>query len=148
MEKKNSLTLDLIQEHISKIVNSPLPNPIYGKNIFFFEGCVKPRLERNQLFGYLGVFSGSNELNNEVDICVIPLSSYKMLKDGESDDVINEINEKMNSHNKETNRYTNAISNTLIIPEKKLFAFIKEKLLKDDKVKINQFNRINFNYKL
>lgn len=148
MEKKNSLTLNLIHNHTSEIVNSSLPNPIYGKNIFFYQGCAKPQIERNQLFGYLGVFTGFNELNNEVDICVIPLSSYKTLKDGESDDVISEINEKMNSYNEETDRYTNTISSVKIIQERKLFTYVKNNLLKDDQVKINQFNRIDLNYNL
>lgn len=149
MKEKNSLTLNLIHKYTSEIVDSSLPNPIYGKSIFFYQGCAKPRTERNQLFGYLGVFTGGfNELNNEVDICVIPLSSYKTLKDGESDNVISEINEKMNSYNEESNRYTNTISSVKIIQERKLFTYVKNNLLKDDQVKINQFNRIDFNYNL
>lgn len=149
MEKENQLSLQLISDHFKKIHDSPLPNPIYGKTIFSFEGCVKPVIERNQLLGYLGAFSGaSNELNSEIDIVVISKSSFNNLKNGKSDSVIDSINEKLNNYDEVKNRYSNKIPNALIVPEHKFFQFIKEKLLKSDQVKIEQFERINFSYEV
>ncbi|MBN2730944.1 MAG: hypothetical protein JXR26_00815 [Balneolaceae bacterium] len=46
MDDENPLTLNLIDEHFSKIAGSSLPNPIYGKSIFFFEECVKPEFSK------------------------------------------------------------------------------------------------------
>ena len=149
MEKENQLSIQLISDHFKKIHDSPLPNPVYGKTIFFFEGCVKPVIERNQLLGYLGAFSGaSNELNSEIDIVVISKSSFNNLKNGKSDSVIDSINERLNNYDEVKNRYSNKIPNTLIVPEHKFFQFIKENLLKSDQVKIDQFERINFSYEV
>jgi len=149
MENENQLSLQLISDHFKKIHDSPLPNPIYGKTFFFCEGCVKPVIERNQLLGYLGAFSGaSNELNSEIDIVVISKSSFNNLKNGKSDSVIDSINEKLNNYDEVKNRYSNKIPNALIVPEHKFFQFIKEKLLKSDQVKIDQFERINFSYEV
>lgn len=147
MENEDLLSLQLISDHFKKIKESPLPNPIYGKTIFFCEGCVKPVTERNQLLGYLGSFSGtSNKLNSEIDIVIIPKSSFNNLKNGKSDFVIDSINEKLNNYDKVKNRYSNKIPNALIVPEHKFFQFIKDHLLKSDQVKIEQFDRINFSY--
>ena len=147
MEKEYPLSLQLISDHIKKIEESPLPNPIYGKNIFFCEGCVKPVTERNQLLGYLGSFSGTSyKLNSEIDIVIIPKSSFNNLKNGKSDSVIDLINEKLNNFDEEKNRYSNKIPNAFIVPEHKFFQFIKDHLLKSDRVKIKQFKRINFSY--
>jgi len=147
MEKKDQLSLQLISDHFKKIKESHLPNPIYGKTVFFCEGCVKPITERNQLLGYLGAFSGTSyELNSEIDIVVIPNSSFNSLKNGNSDSVIESINEKLNNFDEEKNRYSNKIPNALIVPEHKFFQFIKDHLLKSDRVKIEQFKRINFSY--
>ena len=149
MDNDNQLSLQLISDHFKKIEDSALPNPIYGKTIFFCEGCVKPIIERNQLLGYLGAFSGaSNELNSEIDIVVISKSSFNNLKNGKSDSVIDLINEKLNYYDEVKNRYSNKIPNALIVPEHKFFQFIKEKLLKSDQVKIDQFERINFSYEV
>ena len=149
MDNDNQLSLQLISDHFKKIEDSALPNPIYGKTIFFCEGCVKPIIERNQLLGYLGAFSGdSNELNSEIDIVVISKSSFNSLKNGKSDSVIDLINEKLNYYDEVKNRYSNKIPNALIVPEHKFFQFIKEKLLKSDQVKIDQFERINFSYEV
>jgi hypothetical protein len=149
MENDNQLSLKMISEHLKKIKESTLPNPIYGKTIFFYKGCVKPVTERNQLLGYLGVFSGTSyNLNSEIDIAVIPHLSFDNLKNDKSDSVINSINEKLKYFDGEKNRYSNKIPNTLIVPEQKFFQFIKDHLLKSDQVKIEQFNRINFSYDL
>jgi hypothetical protein len=149
MDNYNQLSLQLISEHFNKIEESSLPNPIYGKSIFFCEGCVKPITERNQLLGYLGAFSGaSNELNSEIDIVVISKLSFNNLKNDKSDSVIDSINEKLNNYDEVKNRYSNKIPNALIVPEHKFFQFIKEKLLKSDQVKIDQFERINFSYEV
>lgn len=145
MENGNQLSLQLISDHFKKIEESPLPNPIYGKTIFFCEGCAEPVIERNQLLGYLGAFSGTSyELNSEIDIVVIPNSSFNHLKNGKSDSVIESVNEKMNNFDEEKNRYSNKIPNALIVPEHTFFQFIKDHLLKSDRVKIDQFKRINF----
>ncbi|MEX1013580.1 MAG: hypothetical protein WDZ80_00280 [Candidatus Paceibacterota bacterium] len=149
MENENQLSLQLISDHFKKIHDSLLPNPIYGKTIFFCEGCVKPIIERNQLLGYLGAFSGTSyELNSEIDIVVIPNSSYSNLKNDKSDSVINLINEKLKNFDKEKNRYSNKIPNALIVPEHKFFQFIKDHLINNDQVKIEQFERINFSYEV
>lgn len=149
MEKENLLSLQLTSDHFKKIHDSPLPNPIYGKTIFFFEGCVKPVIERNQLLGYLGAFSRTSyELNSEIDIVVIPNSSYYNLKNDKSDSVIYSINEKLKNFDEEKNRYSNKIPNALIVTEHKFFQFIKSNLLNNDQVKIEQFERINFSYEV
>jgi len=36
MENKITLSLGLVNEHISKIEDSSLPNPLYGKATYFF----------------------------------------------------------------------------------------------------------------
>jgi hypothetical protein len=142
------LTINLIDKHFSKITDSSLWNPIYGKSIFFFEECVKPSLARNQLLGYLGAFSNSSpELNREFDICVIPYASCKALKNGGSDEITKAISKKLKSYNKKSDSYTNTIPNTLIISEYHFFQFIKDNLLQDDQVKIDQFNQIDFTFK-
>jgi len=149
MDNDNQLSLQLISDHFKKFENSAIPNPIYGKTIFFCENCVKPIIERNQLLGYIGAFSGtSNELNSEIDIVVISKSSFNNLKNGKSDSAIDSINEKLKNFDKEKNRYSNNIPNALIVPEHKFFHFIKDRLLKSDQVKIDQFERINFSYKV
>lgn len=149
MEKENQLSIQLISDHFKKIHDSPLPNPIYGKTIFFCEGCVKPIIERNQLLGYLGAFSGTSyKLNSEIDIVVIPMSSFNNLKNGNSDTVLDLINEKLKYFDEEKNRYSNKIPNARIVPEHKFFQFIKDKLLKSDQVKIDQFERISFSYEV
>ena len=149
MEKENQLSLQLVTDHFKKIQDSTLPNPIYGKSIFFCEGCVKPEAERNQFLGYLGAFSGtSSELNSEIDIVVIPNSSYSNLKTDKSDSVIDFINGKLNHFDKEKDRYSNKIPNALIVPEHKFFQFIKDNLLRNDQIKLEQFERINFSYEV
>jgi hypothetical protein len=147
MDNRQQLSLQIINEHLAKIKNSSLPNPIYGKTIFFCEGCVKPIIERNQLLGYLGAFSGTSyKLNSEIDIVVIPMSSFNNLKNGNSDSVLDSINEKLKYFDEEKKRYSNKIPNARIVPEHKFFQFVKEKLLKNDQVKIDQFERISFSY--
>ena len=149
MEKENQLSQQLIIGHFKKIEESLLPNPIYGKTILFCNGCAKPAVERNQLLGYLGAFSGdSYELNREIDIVVIPNSSFINLKNGESDSVIDSINKKLNNFDEEKNRYSNKIPNALIVPEHKFFQFIKDQLLGNDQVKVEQFSRIDFSYEV
>lgn len=149
MEKENQLSLQLISDHFKKILDSPLPNPIYGKTIFFCEGCVKPVIERNQLLGYLGAFSGTSyELNSEIDIAVIPKSSFINLENDLSDSVIDSINKKLKNFDEEKKRFSNKIQNTLIVPEHKFFQYIKDHLINKDQVKIEQFERMNFIYEV
>lgn len=149
MDNRQQFSLQIINDHFAKIENSFLPNPIYGKTIYFCEGCVKPVTERNQLLGYLGAFSGaSNELNSEIDIIVISKSSFNNLKNGKSDSVVDSINKQLNNYDEVKNRYSNKIPNALIVPEHNFFQFIKENLLKSDQVKIDQFKRINFSYEV
>ena len=149
MDNRQLLKLHVLNEHFKKIEESPLPNPVYGKTIFFCNGCAKPAVERNQLLGYLGAFSGdSYELNREIDIVVIPNSSFINLKNGESDPVIDSINKKLNNFDEEKNRYSNKIPNALIVSEHKFFQFIKDQLLGNDQVKVEQFSRIDFSYEV
>lgn len=149
MENGSQLSLQLISDHFKKIEESALPNPIYGKTIFFCEGCVDPAIDRNQLLGYLGAFSRtSSELNSEIDIVVISFSSFNNLKEGKSDSAIDSINEKLKYFDVEKSRYSNKIQNALIVPEHNFFQFIKGKLLQTDQVKLDQFERINFSYEI
>lgn len=141
--------MDVVTKHISEIKESSIPNPMYGKTIYFFKESVKPQIERNQLLGYLGAFAGtSTDLSSEVDICVIPHASYLKLKDEKSDIVITTINEKLNAYDEEKDRYSNKIPNTLIVPERHFFKFIKDHLLENDQVKIDQFKQIDFTYQV
>jgi len=149
MEKENQLTIQLISDHFKKIHDSPLPNPIYGKTIYFFKGCAEPVIVRNQLLGYLGAFSRtSDELNSEIDIVVIPYSSFINLRNDKSDSVVEAINEKLKNYDQEKKRYTNKIPNALIVSEQLLFQFIQRKLLKNDQVRIDQIERISFSYEV
>lgn len=148
-EERVQLSLDLMNEHFSTVADSSIWNPFYDKNILFFEGCAKPNVARNQLLGYLGAFSNSSaKLNSEIDICVMPFASYEVLENGNSDEVIKTINNKLSSYNKKSENYTNKIPNTLILSEKRFFKYISDNLLKNDQVKIDQFNRINFSFSL
>ncbi len=147
MDNKQKISLQTLNEHFSKVLNSPLPNPIYGKTIFFCKGCVEPVTERNQLLGYLGAFSGTSyKLNSDIDIVVIPYTSFKNLKYDKPDSVIDSINEKLNNFDKDKNRLSNKIPNALLVPEHKFFQFIKSNLLKNDKVKLEQFKKLDLSY--
>ena len=70
------------------------------------------------------------------------------MKNGESDSVIDSINKKLNNFDEEKNRYSNKIPNALIVPEHKFFQFIKDQLLGNDQVKVEQFSRIDFSYEV
>jgi len=147
MAKVIKVTKALLEKNFEKISSSTFYNPLYGKKFYFFDTCTPPKITRNQLLGYLGAFSESS-LSSEIDICVVPFSSYQDLKDGFQNKVIEKLNNKLNSYNEEKDRNSNTIPNTLIISEKDLFKFVKSSLLGDDQVKIDQFERLDFTFEI
>lgn len=147
MAKGKKVTEALLEKDFKKIISSTFYNPIYGKKFYFFDSCTPPKIIRDQLFGYLGAFSDAS-LSSEIDICVIPFSSHQDLIDGVNNNVIEILNNKLNFYNEENDRHSNTIPNTLIISEKDLFKFVKRRLLVDDQVKIDQFERLDFAFEI
>ncbi|HEX6983411.1 MAG TPA: hypothetical protein VF181_11695 [Balneolaceae bacterium] len=143
MEEKVDLT-EVINKSIENLKLSNVPNPIYGKKLFFFDECVGPKYERNQLLGYLGAFCSFTKLTSEIDICVIPFASWQRVLENECDEITKELISKLEVKDEQTGRTSNLIPNTFILPESFLFKYIEDNLLVDDDVKAKQFERIDF----
>lgn len=142
-----SVEMDIIKNHTKQLFDSSKLNPIYGKRIYLHKGCTGPELIRDQLLGYLG----ANVVDNigqgrDVDILIIPYSSYRKLENNEVDDVVKSIGNMLNVFEKKSQEQQNPISDTLIISEHSLFNFISESFLKDDPVTKNHYKRLNFKY--
>lgn len=132
--------LERLKEHIGKFQMKELKNPFYGKEVYFFEGCVGPILERNQLLGYIGAFSGNNnKLNSKIDYAVLNDSSWKRLNELKSDHNLESLVELLGIRDEKRNE----IPNTLIIPESKCYTKVYS-FIKIDPVKLKQFKKVDF----
>jgi len=138
----------IIREDIQDLNSSNLPNPLYGKNIFFFDGCVEPKNDRNQLMGYLGIFCGYNKLDREIDYCILPKETSNKIVAEKTDQITELLYNKINHRKKDTGSITNTIPNTAILPEEVLFTYIKNNLIQKDEVKKKQFERLNLTFEL
>lgn len=132
--------LDKVKYDIEKLEKVKLTNPFYGKEIYFFNGCVKPIVDRNQLMGYIGAFSGNNKkLISKINYGVLNENSWLNLQDLRSDENLEKLSALIGLPEGKRNK----IPNTYIIPESILFYRVYE-FIKNDQVKLNQFNRVDF----
>lgn len=133
----------VVKESINSLKENKLPNPFYGKELLFFEGCIGPRVNRTQLMGYLGAFSGGNkELTTKIDYAIIPKSVYTNLLKSEFHETLKKIEDCVHVKSKKTNNYRNTIPDTKIIPED-MWIEIVGNFSQNDSVKMNQYTQLN-----
>ncbi len=121
-------------------------NPFYGKELYFFEDCIGPRLDRNQLFGYIGAFSGNNyKLKSTIDFCIYPDSSFEKLISGKLDANSIALSDLIFYRKKSGSKITDKIRATLIIREEKIYTRVYS-FIKNDPVKVSQYNKLNLEY--
>lgn len=135
-----------IESDMNKLEENSLANPFYGKEIFFFDGCVEPILERNQLMGYLGAFSGNNkELTSVINYAVFPDNSWLNIESCELDGNIDLLSDFIGIKQTIESSKRDRIPNTRIIPERYFFQRVLS-FIKTDEVKMNQFRKVNFQF--
>lgn len=133
----------LIKVSTDKVNGSKLPNPFYGKKIFFSDNCTGPLINRTTLMGYIGATSGTiKELNKDVDYCVIPDTAYSNLLDGSSDNIINKLLSLIDYTPDKKSKSRSLIPETRIITEKTLFK-IMHSFVKNDPVKMKHYNELH-----